>query len=163
MGHEKKEEGIRIEITKYLFYLLVFLIAFSIFFSGLEKSCSDEACFNEMVKKCSRANFKVDNDGHLFLYTIEGNSKKDFCVISVRLEKLSESTDAKLTDKFLGKEMTCNIPYEFLDVIQVTNDQKIMDYCSGPLKEAMLEFMIEKLYGSIAQNFGGILAELEQK
>ena len=59
--------------------------------------------------------------------------------------------------------MTCNIPYEFLDVIQVTNDQKIMDYCSGPLKEAMLEFMIEKLYGSIAQNFGGILAELEQK
>ena len=58
--------------------------------------------------------------------------------------------------------MTCNIPYDVLDYVNILEEQRLLSYCSGPLKEAMLELMIEKLYGSIAQNFGTILNELEK-
>ena len=159
---KKGGDSIKVEITKYLFWLLLFLIAFSIFFSGLEKNCSDETCFNKMMKECKKANLELESNGHLFLYTINGNNAKNICSVTIKLEKLDQNADPSLKERFTGKEMICNIPYEFLGVIKITEEQKILDYCSGPLKESMLEFMIEKLYGSIAQNFGGILAQLRK-
>ena len=163
MRNGAKKEDVKVEITKYLFWLLIFLIAFTIFFSELEKSCDSEACLDEMVKKCNKANYQMLNNGHLFSYRVEGNNVKDFCTVAIKLEKLNDAADPALKDRFTGKEMSCNIPFEYLGVIKVTEEQKILDYCSGPLKEAMLEFMIEKLYGSIAQNFGSILAELRKE
>ena len=159
---EEKKEDVKTEITKYLFWLLIILALFGIFFNGLEKNCKDESCFNDLFSQCKKANLRLENDGHLFLYRVIGNNMKDFCTVSIKLEKLNETSNPSLKEKFSGKEMTCNIPYEFLDTVKVTEEQKILDYCHGPLKEAMLEFMIEKLYGSIAQNFGGILAQLEK-
>lgn len=161
MGQEKKEE-LKTEITRYLFWLLVILVIFAIFFNGLEKNCGDEACFNDLFSQCKKANLRLGDDGHLFLYRVTGNSMKDFCTVSIKMEKLNETSNPSLKEKFSGKVMTCDIPYELLANVKITEEQKILDYCHGPLKEAMLEFMIEKLYGSIAQNFGGILAELEK-
>ncbi len=163
MKEEKKEGDIKTEITKYLFWLLIILVVFSIFFNGLDKKCESKECFNKLFKECKKGSLELESNGHLFLYRIEGNNMKDFCTVDIKLEMLNETSNPGLKERFTGKEMSCNIPYEFLNVVEITEEQKILDYCSGPLKEAMLEYMIEKLYGSIAQNFGGILAQLEQK
>ncbi|MBS3147199.1 hypothetical protein J4471_05910 [Candidatus Woesearchaeota archaeon] len=162
MEIKKEVGGIREEITKYLFWFVIFLIAFTIFFNELEKQCTTEECFNKMMKDCKKSNYRFDDNGHTFLYTINGNVEKDYCTVQIKLESLNINSEPSLKDKFAGKEMTCNIPYDVLDYVNILEEQRLLSYCSGPLKEAMLELMIEKLYGSIAQNFGTILNELEK-
>ena len=51
-----------------------------------------------------------------------------------------------------------------MDLLQIKNISQIndiSDYCTGPLKEAALEIVLEKVYSIVVANIGQITLEYE--
>ncbi len=144
-----------------LVIVIALIIALGIFFFSNVKDCgADEACFKTAAENCKLAKLTSFKDENTFLYEIKG-SRQDNCLILVEITKISDSASADLKETFEGKKMICNIPKQQFAETPVADIDQIIDYCTGPLKEAMLEVMIKELYSIIAKNLGGIVLELE--
>lgn len=140
----------------FFLLLLIFGSLYYIFFYPLNCK-SDQTCFNSALESCKRAKLTTLEQGNTYLYVIKG-SKQGNCVIDIKLEKLYSSS-YDLIALFEGKSMRCVIPKEvslFEKGVEGT-----INYCSGPLKEAMYEIIIQRLYNLIAQDLGGAVVELE--
>jgi hypothetical protein len=134
-----------------LIFLLLFVIIFIL--TNYQKSCGyDKDCFDNSLNKCAKAKYFSEEEGSLFEYKITGKSQ-DNCLINIKLINL-ESQD-ELKNSFVGKSMTCYLPLDK----QV--DLETIEYCTGPLKEAMYELMIQKMYNILAQSLGEIMHQLE--
>lgn len=137
-------------------FLFVFLFVYY-FFIG--KTCDDEACFDKAARQCRPATFLKSNNGNIFkyeiIYSVSENCKLDISVIEI-----GSNTPRDLARLFEGKGMTCSIPKaaftsEFLKL------NSALDYCHGPLKEAMYELMIQRLYNLAAKQMGDVVFEIE--
>ncbi len=136
--------------------LLIFSFAYY-FFIG--KTCDDESCFDLAARQCRPATFLKTNNGNVFkyeiIYSIGENCKMDISVIDI-----GSNTPRDLARLFEDKSMTCSIPKaaftsEFLKL------NSALDYCHGPLKEAMYELMIQRLYDLAAKQMGDVVFEIE--
>lgn len=154
---------IKKEILRDLIIVLTILVLLGLYFAIVPKNCkNNESCFNNAQSLCRPAKFTVSQEGNIFEYRIIGQEVKK-CVISLKLSKVSTTYSPELKNFFEGKEMRCSIDTEQLKISPIQETSNLLDYCTGPLKEATLEFMIKKLYGTITQNFGAILKEIENK
>ncbi len=140
--------------------LIIMILGVFLFYFSYEKDCgSNQVCFNEEAQKCSRAHVRITNNSTTFLYTIKGPEEKS-CIINVKVENIVEPDDEAI--KFIGKDMDCKIQKDQITTNIISDIPSLMQYCSGPLKETMYEVIIDKMYGTIAQNLGQIMLELRE-
>lgn len=149
---------------KLIIIFIIVVVVYLFFFSGFfKKDCGqDTNCFNSMAQKCKPSTYLNIKDGSYYEYKIKG-SEKDNCIIYVKLEKMAPGSSIDLINSFQGKDMICSIPKQELNNIDILDMESFLNYCTGPLKEAIYELMIKKLYGLIIQNMGDIVTEIQKQ
>lgn len=135
-----------------IFIIILFIIA--IFYFSYEYDCGDnKACYDRHLQNCKKTSLSVVDEGSSFTYQILG-SEKDMCKLRVTLVDMPQETTIETAQLFEGKAMECQIPKGS------TFDTEILEYCSGPLKEAIYELTIQKMYNILAQSLGDIIDKL---
>lgn len=144
------------ELDKKKVYLIVFLVIVGLVLVVINytTNCSyDESCFNKYAEKCSRAKVNLIKDsGDQFYYEIQG-SKADSCVMIIYLMKSNDQTPPEVKKFMQGKGMICEVPKTELSK-PISEIKNINDYCTGPLKEALLQITVENLYSLVVKNLG---------
>ncbi len=154
-----KKEKKRLSYTIFSLLIIIFITSI-LYYSSYEKDCgSDTLCFNQAALKCAKASITIPNNSTIFLYTIKGPEDSK-CVVNVKVQDIINPTPE--TEIFIGKDMDCRIQKEIITENFVSDLPSFMQYCSGPLKETMYEVIIQKLYGTVAQNLGEIILEMRK-
>lgn len=156
------EKGKRVSMLKKVSVaaaILIIAVILSWQLGLFKKNCKEDInCFSEALQNCRQAKYLHLQDYNYYTYTIKG-SEKGNCVILVNLDKMAEGTAIQLVERFEGKSMACKLPKEIINETTVNIIQSHISYCSGPLKEAVYESIIEKLYGIVLNNIGDIVIE----
>lgn len=139
--------------------VLVIIIISTVIITSAKNCKSDDNCFNKATQKCSLAKVKTFNNDNLYNYKIIGK-KSDNCIIEVTLVSLSESQTKDLREALNERSMTCSIPKELFQNKTIKDIDNLNDYCTGPLKEAILEITIDKMYELIVKDIGSLSTEL---
>ncbi len=135
--------------------LFILLVIFSYFLLTYPKACNyDEKCFQENFVNCKRARVYKFSDGNLYEFIIVGK-RQGKCGVVV---KAIDIPNPELKEKLENKKMTC-----LLDTSYTINEiPEMLDYCTGPLKEALLEIMLKRFYEIFISNLQNITQELEK-
>lgn len=150
----KEKKRFKLSYLFPFFFLILFVIVAVLLF--YEKDCGfSKECFENSFQKCEKAKVLLEEDKNIFEYKITG-SKSNSCVVSVTITKLDPAASKEAVNLFQGKSMVCNIPRS-----QTFETENILQYCSGPLKEAIYELIIQKLYGILAENLGDIISQVQ--
>lgn len=119
-------------MKKSILILFVFaILAFGCagFGASSTKDCgSDENCFKEAAKTCSPAKLAKSDDTNSYTVALNG-FKGDKCSIYMKI------VDSKIAE-LKNKEMTCNLPKEFLTAggnPTSLGGSDFISYCSGSL------------------------------
>lgn len=162
---EKKEAGNGFRFTWTMILIIATVILLTVFFAyyfGLvKKTCATEECFQEALQKCSMSTYTKLHNYNYYVYTINGETSSS-CKMNIRLAKMAAGTSPEKVALFEGKDMECTIPIEVISTATTEQISSILKYCTGPLKEAMYEQIIEKLYTVVVSNLGEIMGDIEQ-
>lgn len=156
MAKKRKEN----KLSKRKIYFLILGIIIAVFiiliFVMIPKNCGKEKdCFNEKAKICKSTKVNLLLEGGLYEYRINGK-KGEECIATVHLVKTSDSIQPDKKEKLENKKMNCKIPLELLKTKELAEWKELSEYCSGELKEAILEISLEKLYGVVVSNIGEV-------
>jgi len=132
--------------------ILLFIIGYFAFLYPI--NCEADACFLASLQKCSKANYIRDDKNAVWKYQVQGK-EGDKCKVMVAFVQAKEGISE--TESLEGKDMICKIP---LRVAQ--NPEDDLSYCSGELKEKMLEIIIQRMHEYIYQNMGEIKKEFDK-
>ncbi len=153
------------KIKRGLLIILILVISLTLFstltyFFVIGRSCNTTTCFEKSATRCIPTRFNKINNGNTFYYRIK-TSFGDSCNLKIKIKKLDVNTPTELREIFEGKEMHCKIPKDIFDseFIQLGNS---IDYCTGPLKEAMYELMIKRMYDLSVKQMGDVVLEMEK-
>lgn len=146
---------------KKVIVVIVILIALaSLILITSAKNCgTDNTCFNKASSRCALSKVNTISNDNNYKYEIIGK-KQNNCIIEVTLLSLSQSQGKDLQDALNGRSMTCAIPQEILKNQQVKNLDNLNDYCTGQLKEAILQITVEKLYDLVVKNVDKISTDV---
>lgn len=160
----KKENGNGFRFTWVMGLILLTIILATVFFAyflGLvKKTCTDDECFNEALADCSMTTYTKVQNYNYYVFTIDGKSRGD-CKMNIRLAKMAVGTPPEKVALFEGKDMQCRIPMDVVAEAATGKIESVLRYCTGPLKEAMYEQIIEKLYTIVVGNLGDIMVDIE--
>ncbi len=145
-------------IFPLLFILLILTI---IFFIYHKQECTSKDCFNINLQNCKPSYLFALEENNLYSYTIY-RSFGSYCNVEIKLERMATGTNKEYIDLLEGKSMTCKIPKDSLFNLKIDKIDTLLTYCSGQLKEALYEVIIKKLYGSIIQQMGSIMDEINK-
>ena len=143
-----------------LIFVFIGIIFISLYFSGLLKTrCGkDSGCFDEALAKCTSASYTLYSSGNVYLYE-STSSFGETCKVKVKMVKAIEGSDLELRTNLEGKTMVCKFPRSRLQKEKLSEMDDFADFCSGPLKEAMYEIVVEKMYALVIANLGEISLE----
>ncbi len=140
--------------------LIVIVGLIAAYFFVFTKSCSSEECFLQSLRSCDRASYTVNNEGNVWQYSIQNSLSFSQNECTVRVKNLQIASENPLAKQVQGKSMLCKIPREFSGAyVQIESK---LEFCSGPLKESLQDFLIDQLYKYIVQNIGEITEELKK-
>ena len=148
----------RLIIFPLLFVLLILTI---IFFIYHKQECTTKDCFNQNLQNCKPSYLLSLEENNLYSYQIS-RSFGTYCKIDIKLERMATGTSKEFIDLLEGKSMTCKIPKDSLFNLKIDKIDSLLKYCTGPLKEALYELIIKKLYGTIIQQMGSIMDEINK-
>lgn len=141
---------------------IILLIIIEAFFLGIiKKSCHDDICFRDSLQRCSPAKYLQLENFNYYKWTINGESK-DNCNVDIQLVKMAAGTPVDKVLLFEGKEMSCKVPSDVIKKTESSKVENILNYCTGPLKEAIYQSIIERLYTVIVANLGNAIKELDK-
>lgn len=141
---------------------IVFFLVIATFLLGLiKKTCENADCFKESLRRCSTAKYLQLENFNYYKWTINGKSRND-CEIDIKLVKMAAGTPIDRILQFEGKDMSCRVPLSVLQTTESSKVENILNYCTGPLKEAIYQSIIERLYTVIVANLGTAIKELEK-
>ncbi|MBT4334801.1 hypothetical protein HOD61_03225 [archaeon] len=144
--------------SNFLIVILILIISTTIFFINYEKDCKEDmTCFNSALENCKTAKVTTTEDNNLFRYNIEGK-QNELCIIHITLVTVDQNAGSEIINSFEGKGMKC----ELLENTNIMETSSILDSCSGPLKEAIYESIIEKMYGLIIENLSETISSLAE-
>ncbi len=148
----------------YIIILVGILILLSpLYFLFKPKTCETAGCFEAAATECQKAKILVDESGKsISEYTIEGEEDEN-CVLKIQVKELSGDYSQSTRDKFEGKSMLCKIPLNEFSRMKFENMGGNLDYCNGPLKEAMYDAVVKKLYNLVVKDMSTVLDEIERK
>lgn len=133
---------------------LLIVLLISLFIVTYSKNCKNDAiCLNQYLKNCVRAGGIVDVNGNMQEFKVIGKHG-DYCRIFTVMTKPNSKLNAEMQEFFAGKGMVCEIPNKLLADEGITKIKNMNDYCSGPLKEAILQASVDNLYQIVATNLG---------
>ncbi len=142
--------------------LLLILIGGAYYLGYFKKDCrQSRTCFDEAFKRCQPAKIIRVVDNNYYYFAIDG-ARGDSCKVKVKLTKMGVGTSQELIQAMEGKEMTCYIPVTTVKDVSFDTMPDILNYCSGPLKEAIYEQIIQKMYSLIIKNLGPIVSEVKE-
>ncbi|MBS3167690.1 hypothetical protein J4216_01040 [Candidatus Woesearchaeota archaeon] len=148
-----------VDKKKVIALVLVLVAIVIVFLLTLPKDCkNNEACFNEKAYKCSKAAVITTNELDTYRYEILGK-KSNSCIIKITMLEVSNTKPVEFKQALEGRSMKCAIPQNLLLGSSIKEIKNVNDYCTGPLKEAILEITIEKLYEIIVKNIGTLATE----
>ena len=155
------------ELRKKIFILGALVVALVVLIVVVHtKDCGeDEVCFDENAAECDRVKAEVTKQGNVFLYEVKGEKNiegEENCMIKISLLKLNEGTSASLKKALEGKGMLCSVPRTLLSQQLLSKIENINDYCSGPLKELLLQISLDKLYEVVVKNIGPLSLKFSQ-
>ncbi|MBU0929475.1 MAG: hypothetical protein KJ623_00180 [Nanoarchaeota archaeon] len=137
--------------------ILVILILLYLY---LPKDCKyEKKCLEDSFKNCAKANSFQIVKGNTYFYEVMG-SWKDYCRVNIKVMEIAGS-DNYTKSLLENKGMLCRIPKEQLNNVSITNVDNLLDYCTGPLKESMLELIIKRLYEVVIANIGKISVDMQ--
>ena len=149
-----------VDKKKVIILVIILLAIVAVFFFSKPKNCeSNETCFNSAAAKCSRATLNTLNQDNSYNYEILGK-KGDNCLVKVSLIQVSQTQPFDIKQALEGRDMKCSIPFEKLKV-PIKEIENFNDYCTGPLKEAILELTIDRMYEIIVQNIGSVASQIK--
>jgi hypothetical protein len=144
------------EIQTILIGLFVILIIATAVITNYETNCGDnEECFDRAFFTCTKATVIGNQDNNIFQYTIL-EKKDENCLVNIELIKVNPELDDFTKQRFESRSMNCLLPMEE----GFTTDN--LNLCEGPLKEAIYEVTIQKMYNLLAQNLGEIISQMRQ-
>jgi len=138
--------------------IIVLFVIFLGFFFFYKKSCKDEECFNEAMYKCKPATYYGYRNNNLYYYKISRSIGT--CRLNIKVNRMAIGTDLDLVRLLEGKRMKCNIPKN-ID-INLNEMENILNYCSGELKEGLLQLMVERLYALVVRDLSGVVEQAEK-
>lgn len=143
-----------------IFSLLVLFVLGYIIYLIIPKSCNDQSCFEEALLDCKKVKYIKNENTNQYYYKIVKDNKNS-CLMDIGILKLADSTSLELKSFFEGKNMRCEFPKDKLTIefLQLGNT---LDYCSGPLKEAMFELIIQRMYDLSTKQIGDVVFEIEK-
>lgn len=143
-----------------LILILLVIISLSLFFSGiLKKNCGqDKSCFDDALKRCSGAVHTSFTGGNIYVYE-SYPSFSDTCKIKIKVAKTVAGTELNLRYSLEGKSMTCQVPRSQLQNQSFSDIDNLSEFCTGPLKEAMYELIVQRMYSLVIANLGNISLE----
>ncbi|MBU2639045.1 MAG: hypothetical protein KJ955_08795 [Nanoarchaeota archaeon] len=162
MAKKEVRNGFRFTWVMGLILITVILLTvFVAYFFGLvKKTCADDECFNTALADCSMTTYTKVQNYNYYVFSIDGKSRKE-CKMSIRLAKMAAGAPPDKVALFEGKDMQCRIPMDAVGEAGAGKIESILRYCTGPLKEAMYEQIIEKLYTIVVGNLGEIMVDIE--
>jgi len=125
----------------YIICILLIVLTLSLLLFYPKNCRNDENCFNT-------------------LYEVKGKKGND-CILTIFLKTIGTSQDEILNQMLAQKGMICGVPMDLLQIKNISQINDISDYCTGPLKEAALEIVLEKVYSIVVANIGQITLEYE--
>jgi len=145
--------------SNFIPLVFIILLISTVAYFDYEKDCEyDRSCFDLEFQSCNKAKYLFEDRGNLFEYTILGD-KGSNCEIKIMILETSEESDFETRELFVGKSMTCLVPNSSESYTAVDTPY---DLCTGPLKEAMYELIIQKMYSVLAQNLGDLIYQLQE-
>jgi hypothetical protein len=129
--------------------LLVVVFIFLIVFTYTRDCGDDKVCFNKARDECMSAKVTNIQDNNTFLYEIDG-SREDQCVITVHLVNVGMELSSQVKANLENKGMLCEVSNN----VDIYNIKELSAYCTGPLKEVLLQMTVERLYGFVVKTFG---------
>lgn len=148
--------------------ILIILIAILIILSPLyfifrPERCETAGCFETAADNCDKALILVEEAQGTTTsqYTIQGKDN-DNCILKVEVKEVSSKFSESTREKFEDKEMLCEIPLNEFSRMPLEQMGANLDYCHGPLKEAMYEAVVKKLYNLVVKDMATILEEVER-
>lgn len=161
---ESKKVG-KVSFKRFFIVIIILgIIVWAAFNYGfIKKNCAqNKQCFQDAAKTCKPSAYSAVKEGHLYNYEIKGSSG-DNCKITITLKKMVIGTPRNLVDSFEGKNMDCLVPMSKTEYSGAEEIKDLLTYCSGPLKEAIYELIIQKLYGVLIKNLGGIMSQIQEQ
>lgn len=153
------ENATKVKLGLFVACMLLLLIVLLV---AAPKQCgSDEQCFNTQAMLCKRAAVRVENLDNTYVYEVRGR-KGEECIVKIVLEKVSPAAGENLKTALEGKGMLCAVPLSVLQEQQLAKIENINDYCTGPLKEVLLEISLENLYEIVVKQIGPLAVEFRQ-
>ncbi|MCD4760083.1 hypothetical protein K8R33_04300 [archaeon] len=142
------------QVNNIIFSILVILVLTTGIISNYETNCYyDEECFNQAFFECTKAKVIAYENDNVFEYKIL-NKEGDSCKVQIKIIEVNPEADFITKQGFQDKNMTCTLP------IQDGFTTSKLNYCKGPLKEAIYELTIQKMYNLLARNLGEIISEM---
>lgn len=153
----------KVSKTKVIILLFLLVCIIGIFFFTRAKNCvNDDSCFNNYANKCSKAKVVTTNNDNKYSYEILG-SKGSNCIVMVTLLNLSDSQPNDMKLALEGRSMSCAIARNDLSEGKSIKDIKnLNDYCTGSLKEAILQVTLDKMYSIIVKNIGPLATQFRK-
>ncbi len=140
----------------FILLLVILLLAFA------PKRCgADEECFNAYAARCERAKVTLINLDNQYAYEVRAK-KGEQCIVKVVLVQINPNAGDNLKNRLNGQGMLCEIPRELLAATPLAKIENINDYCTGPLKEALLDISLENLYEIVVKQIGPLAVQFKQ-
>ncbi len=134
--------------------IIIILVIIGVFYFSYEFDCADDkSCYNRHLENCKKTKLTVLDEGSTFTYQIKGQDN-DQCKVRVTILDMPSETELEVASLFEGKSMDCKVDKG------TTFNTEILPYCTGPLKEAIYELTIQKMYNILAQSLSDIIAKL---
>jgi|SRR3989344_3693854 len=147
---------------KIILGLIVLFIILILFLLSMPKNCkSSDDCFDEASSICKKAKANLVKDNDLLNYYIRGK-KSDNCILRITMLKPSEEKSENLRKGLEGRKMDCAVPMSILKEKPLKKIANINDYCTGSLKEAVLEIALQKMYELIVKDLGNVTIALQE-
>src|SRR3989344_2352512 len=135
-----KKRGVIFIIISVILVLTPFYFIFG------PENCETKGCFETAADECSstKYDFKEDDQITESAYKINGE-EGDNCELLIEIKGVSDKYSQTTRMQFEGKSMTCLIPKEEFSRMTFEEMGANLDFCYGPLKEAMYEAVVKKL------------------
>lgn len=75
------------------------------------------------------------------------------------MAKATPGSELALRASLEGKSMTCTIQRSRLQEQSFSDMDDLAEFCTGPLKEAMYEMIVQRMYALVISNLGNISLE----
>jgi len=140
----------------------ILIVIIILFVLSIPKNCKDnEECFNSASSICKKAKANLLKDEDVYNYYIRGK-KDDNCVVKITMLQVSEKKSLSMKEGLEGRYMDCAVPMKLMSEKPINKMSEINDYCTGPLKEAILEISLQKMYELIVKDIGNVTIALQE-